>query len=152
MAHIHRAIDFTVGALIVFGGKVLLVHHRETGFWLTPGGHVELDEDTDQALLREIAEETGLGPDDVEIAAERPPFEYGKPLWTPRWVNIHPINSTHRHLALIYLVRAKTNRVTLAPEEHHAIRWFSSEELNDPALNTPSDIRFYGKEAIRLLT
>lgn len=150
MSHIHEAIDFVVNAFIVHDGKTLLVDHRELGCWLPPGGHIELDEDTDQALLREIQEETGLRAADVEILAEKPNVHGAKSLWPPRWVDIHRINDHHRHLALIFIFKAKSDTVRLAEREHRAIRWFSAEELDDPALNTPADIRWYGREAIRL--
>lgn len=154
MPHIHKDIDFTVGAAIVHQGKVLLVDHPRYGMWLMPGGHVELTEDTDEALLREIREETGLGPDDIEVVAERvDPDDAGdaKPLWVPRWMDIHPANPPHRHIALAYLVRANTDHVMLDAGEHREIRWFTAEELGDPALIVPTEARWYAREAIRIL-
>lgn len=154
MPHIHSDIDFTVSAAIVFDRRVLLVDHPRYGVWLTPGGHVELDEDTDQALLREIREETGLEEPDIEIVSERiDPDNAGdsKPLWVPRWMNIHPANAPHRHVDLIYLVRAKTDRIALDRTEHNDIRWFTSDEVGDPKLRMMADGRWYAREAIRLL-
>lgn len=154
MPHIHSDIDFTVSAAIVFDKRVLLVDHPRYGVWLTPGGHVELDEDTDQALLREIREETGLEEPDIEIVSERiDPDNAGdsKPLWVPRWMNIHPANSPHRHIGLIYLVRAKTDRISLDRVEHNDIQWFTREELSDPKLRMFADSRWYAGEAIRFL-
>lgn len=60
MPHIHERYDFVVNAFIVFNNKVLLVHHPKYDKWLPMGGHVELDEDPEEALFREIEEETGL--------------------------------------------------------------------------------------------
>lgn len=40
--------------------KFLLVKHRKAGKWLQPGGHVEPNEDPEEAALRETFEETGL--------------------------------------------------------------------------------------------
>ena len=70
MPHIHDKIDFTVAIFVVQQAKVLLVHHRALGKWLPLGGHIELDEDPEQAALREAREESGL---DVELLGERPP-------------------------------------------------------------------------------
>lgn len=154
MPHIHEAIDFTVGAAIVHRGKALLVDHPRYGMWLMPGGHIELTEDTDEALLREIREETGLGPDDIEVVAERVDSDDAgdtKPLWVPRWMNIHPANPPHRHIALVYLIRAKTDRVKLDDGEHREIRWFAPADLEDTSLAIPPDARWYALEAIRIL-
>ena len=41
------------------GGHVLFVEHPERG-WEIPGGHVEPDEEPEEALHRELLEETGL--------------------------------------------------------------------------------------------
>ena len=52
-----------VGAVIVEGDKVLLVRRgREPllGQWSLPGGAVELGESLEQAIVREVEEETGL--------------------------------------------------------------------------------------------
>ena len=45
------------------GGHVVFVRHPERG-WEIPGGHLKLGESPEQALIREVMEETGL---DVEI-------------------------------------------------------------------------------------
>lgn len=155
MPHIHEAIDFTVGALIVYAGRVCLVNHRELKIWLAPGGHVELGEDTDQALFREIDEETGFTARDLEILSEKPEFpDERRPgfrsLYAPRWMNIHPISATHRHIVLVYVFRAKHDRLRLAEREHHDIRWFTSGELQDPNLTIPGELRWCAAEAIRI--
>lgn len=53
-----------VGALAYDeGGRLLLVRRRNEpgrGLWALPGGRVEVGEDDDTALVREMAEETGL--------------------------------------------------------------------------------------------
>jgi len=53
MAHIHDKIDFTVAIFVVEHGRVLLIHHRKLDRWLPLGGHIELDEDPEQAALRD---------------------------------------------------------------------------------------------------
>ncbi len=60
MAHLHEKIDFTASVYIVREGKVLLHKHKKLGIWLPPGGHIEPEEDPNQAALREAKEESGL--------------------------------------------------------------------------------------------
>ena len=147
MAHIHDKIDFTVAIFVVQDRKVLLIHHRKLDKWLPLGGHIELDEDPEQAALREAKEESGL---DVELLGERPPTtEPGtRALIGPRFLDIHRINATHEHIGMIYWARPRSGATTLAVEEHHEIRWCSAVELE--ALQPPMSnaVKWYCFKAI----
>ena len=93
MAHIHEKIDFTVAIFVVHEGRVLLIHHRKLDKWLPLGGHIELDEDPEQAALREAREESGF---EVELLGERPPTTGPgtRALIAPRFLDIHRITDT----------------------------------------------------------
>ena len=71
MPHIHEKVDFTVEVFIVHNGKVLLRKHDKYKIWLSVGGHIELDEDPNQAAIREVKEEVGL---DVKLFGTAPSF------------------------------------------------------------------------------
>ena len=49
---------FRVSGIFIKDNKILLVDMDDSGFLCLPGGHVELGERTEQALLRELLEET----------------------------------------------------------------------------------------------
>ncbi len=150
MPHIHEKIDFTVSCYIVHDQKVLLVDHRELKKWLPIGGHIELDEDPDQALQREIKEECGL---QVEIVGEKPDMNSPgtKFLYRPSGINIHDINTTHRHTVLVYYGRALTFEPKLQGDEHAAIRWFSRDDLHEPKFAIKPEVIFYCEEALRVV-
>lgn len=152
MAHIHELIDFTVGMYIVYEGKVLFIHHKKQNMWLPIGGHIELDEDPEQALFREIEEETGLTKNDIEILSEKPNFASPaqKYLYTPNLLDIHTINDIHKHIGLLYFIRAKTNEVRLEADAHNDIRWLSKEALHDSKYQIRDDIIYAAEKAIDL--
>jgi len=145
--HIHEKIDFTVAIFVVHQNRILLIHHRKLDKWLPLGGHIELDEDPEQAALREAREESGL---EVELIGERPPTtEPGtRALIAPRFLDIHRIHETHEHIGLIYWARPKNGQMTLAAEEHHDIRWCTVGELDalQPAMSNA--VRWYCRKAI----
>ncbi len=147
MAHIHEKIDFTVAIFVVYDRKVLLVHHRNLSKWLPLGGHIELDEDPETAARREALEESGL---EVELLGERPPTtEPGtRALIAPRFLDIHRISATHEHIGMIYWARPLAGEVTLAPTEHHEIRWCGAEDLEAMVPPVSKAVKWYCRQAI----
>ncbi|ATL86856.1 NUDIX domain-containing protein [Streptomyces malaysiensis subsp. malaysiensis] len=94
-------------AVCIKDGRVLLAHHM-TGNWTLPGGRVEHAEDPFDAVVREVAEETGcdavvehlLGVDSRVIpAAER---------------NV-PGDGPHQNVGIFYQVRLTGGRLRPEP-------------------------------------
>lgn len=75
----------TVGALILNpDGEVLLMRsHKWRDLYVIPGGHIELGERMEDALRREILEETGLAIDEVEYLGHQE-FIYDEAFWKRR--------------------------------------------------------------------
>lgn len=147
MPHIHEQIDFTVAVFIVRSGRVLLIHHRQLDQWLPIGGHIELDEDPEQAALREAEEESGLG---IELMGVRPPTtEDGcRALIAPRFMDIHRINEGHEHIGMIYWARPLSGEVALAEREHHDIRWVTEPELDELRPPMKESVKWYCRQAL----
>jgi len=147
MAHIHEKIDFTVAIFVVHEGRVLLIHHRKLDKWLPLGGHIELDEDPEQAALREACEESGF---EVELLGERPPTtEPGtRALIAPRFLDIHRISETHEHIGMIYWARPKGGKLALAVAEHHDIRWCTVAALDQLQPVMSDAVKWYCRKAI----
>jgi ADP-ribose pyrophosphatase YjhB (NUDIX family) len=59
-----------VGGVLVHEGRVLLIRRGKQplyGRWVVPGGTVELGEPLEEALVREMLEETGLEVEPLEL-------------------------------------------------------------------------------------
>ena len=148
MPHIHDLYDFVVSVFIVHHNKVLLIHHKRYNEWLPIGGHIELDEDPEDALYREIQEESGLK---VRILAETPDIRHQgvKPLPTPSFVDAHRIDARHQHIAFVYFGISSTDKMKLHTREHYEFRWLSKQELKNPAFKLTRSIYFYCVEALK---
>jgi 8-oxo-dGTP pyrophosphatase MutT (NUDIX family) len=149
LAHLHERIDFTVSIFIAQRGRVLFIHHKQLHRWLPVGGHIELDEHPEQAAVREAKEESGY---EVELMGRRPPLaaEDGfLPLMAPLYMDIHRIQEPHWHIGMVYFARVKSGEMALNREEHHDIRWFSPEELDDPKWGLTPPLRFYARESLK---
>ncbi|SNQ47522.1 putative nudix hydrolase [Frankia canadensis] len=70
--------QLVVGAVVQYDGKVLLLKRPDDdfmgGIWELPSGKVDPDESLDEALIREVKEETGL--DVVSIGEYLGCFDY----------------------------------------------------------------------------
>ena len=111
MAHLHEKVDFTVEVFIVFEDKVLLRRHDKYDKWLGVGGHVELDEEPNQAAIREVKEEVGLEVELIDRSRRLQIEDSGySELIPPRYMNIHDINEVHKHLSLVYFAKSKSEK------------------------------------------
>lgn len=137
MAHIHPLYDFTASAFIIYNESVLLLHHKKLGTWLQPGGHIELDEDPEMALWREIEEETGLKKESltiIEAQTKRPFFESSsshKKLPIPFDLNVHPFgnDTQHKHIDFCYLIKSDTDKISQNITESNQLKWFRKKDI-----------------------
>src|SRR6185436_13076548 len=153
MAHIHEKIDFTSSVYIVRDNKVLLHMHKSLNIWLPPGGHIELDEDPNEAAIREAKEETGL---DIELIGESGSYDdspfLARDLVSPRFLNRHFIDREkgHEHVDMAFFARAPEG--SPVPEEEGGImRWFSREEIEKNEVGIVADVRKHALKAIEEL-
>jgi len=104
--------------------RVLLIqrkHEPYTGKWALPGGFVEMDETLDAAVMRELAEETGL----TNVRLEQ--FHtFGAPDRDPRGRTIS--------VAFVALIDLK-RRAVKAADDAEAVEWYTVDDLPELAFD-----------------
>ncbi len=114
-----------VGALIFDGDRILLVERgREPlkGQWSLPGGAVETGEQLEEAIAREVWEETGLQVKPTEIAVI---FER---------ILRDGSDAAEYHYVLIDYVCEVLGGTLCAGDDSNCARWFPLSELDELSL------------------
>jgi 8-oxo-dGTP pyrophosphatase MutT (NUDIX family) len=119
--------------------RVLQIKHGVLGLWLTPGGHCEPDDKSlAGAALRELVEECGVQPDEVE--------RIGGEDSLPLHVSVHPIPANdarrepmHHHFDFRFAYRALSGLSVKLNHEASDHRWvpyaeFAAADLADRPL------------------
>ena len=132
---------FTASGIVLADEQVLLVEHRKLGMWLYPGGHIEPDEDPVQAVLREVAEETGLACRIVTVPRFAHPAATVLP--APFTILVHDIPANaqtplHQHIDLVYVLAPEGGQATPQLEEVTGCRWVPLAGVAD--LHTPPEL------------
>lgn len=113
--------------------KILLIHHKKSGRWQQPGGHIESFENPIEAAVREVAEETGLNIDfllkQVRIINHEETF-----LPVPKYIMEQAIPArgrepAHFHLDIQYVLEIPEQKLVHNKNETHDIAWFTKEEV-----------------------
>lgn len=108
--------------------EVFIVHHKKSGLWISPGGHLDKGETPEQAVNREIEEELGI----ENFFSQRPiPFFFST-------VDIdNPKHPCKRHHDLWYLMQTDGSAFHIDPMEFHETRWVTIDEakklVTDPS-------------------
>jgi 8-oxo-dGTP pyrophosphatase MutT (NUDIX family) len=109
--------------------QVFIVHHKKSGLWLSPGGHIDKGELLLDALNREIKEELGV----TNFFSELP---------KPFLITVTPINnpaqpSCKEHLDIWFLLETDGSNFNVDLHEFHNAKWVYLKEarqmLVDPA-------------------
>lgn len=119
---------------IVFNSQkqILMIYHNKLQVWLPPGGHIEENEIPDDAVLREIYEETGIK---AKILPNKQDLELSdddcRELKRPFTVLLENIEGdwSHNHIDLVYICTALNEDFTIQESEASDIGWFSVEQV-----------------------
>ena len=131
-----------VGAVILDEGKILLEKRKNApgkGKWSIPGGLVDLGESIEQAVIREVKEETGLDvyePRLVDVV---------------NYVSLGEQGAVRYHFVIVdYLVTVKEGKPKAASDAE-ALKWVPFNEVEEYDL-TKSFRRFFQRNRQKLET
>ena len=109
--------------------KVFIVHHKKSGLWLSPGGHIDKGEGLLETLNREINEELG-----VKNFFQEPQ--------SPFLLTITPIENKVQpckvHYDIWYLVPTDGSNFNVDPKEFHETRWLTIDEAEKIVTDVPN--------------
>jgi 8-oxo-dGTP pyrophosphatase MutT (NUDIX family) len=159
----------TVTGFLVHEGRVLLHWHRRNQLWLPMGGHIEPNEDPIEAVLREVAEESGVEAEVLSTAAALP-FANIPQRPPPATILLAPVKSCGlarrlgwdgpvEHIDLVYYTRPRAGLAGLRTDDP-TMRWLDAAELSasrpvapspdEPAVAPPDDVRVLALDALRV--
>jgi ADP-ribose pyrophosphatase YjhB (NUDIX family) len=111
----------SAGAIVIDAGRLLLVSYSDSpsgAYFVCPGGGVIGAERIDQAMIREVREETRLEVDPIKI------------------LFVEDLLSKQQRIVKVwFLCRIKSGRLTDTPEAREegitGVGWYSKDELHD---------------------
>lgn len=109
--------------------EVFIVHHKKSGLWLFPGGHIDKDESPIQTVNREIEEELGVK---EKIKEEIKPFLL---TITPIENRVQPCKE---HLDIWYRFQTNGSEFSVDLREFHDTKWVSITNARKLMIDPPN--------------
>lgn len=113
-----------VGIILIKNGMILLGKRKGahgTGYWSTPGGHLEFGETVEECAFRELAEETGLKALSIKLGP---------------WVNNVIDDDKHYITLFAFVEQFEGTLELLEPNKCEGWEWFESNKLPSPLFPT----------------
>ncbi|MGV9671434.1 MULTISPECIES: NUDIX hydrolase [unclassified Gordonia (in: high G+C Gram-positive bacteria)] len=106
-------------------GRVLLTRRADTDEWAVVSGVLEPGEEPARAIVREIAEETGVSAEVIRLTS----------------VDVtdmitYPNGDQTRYLDVCFLARHISGEPRVADDENTAVAWFATDTLPEPLAQT----------------
>lgn len=108
-------------------GKVLLSMNKNMKTWIPIGGHIDIGETPEEAVIREVAEETGFS---FEFASLPEIYHRGQMrVIKPYHIQIEKVHHHGHHINIVFFGRCTKWNDKKETDENEELRWFSAQEL-----------------------
>ena len=121
--------------------KVFITHHKKSGLWISPGGHIDKGEGLLDTLNREIYEELG-----VKQFFPKIPLPFLLTINDGLKYDIHnapienKVQACKTHFEIWYIVNTDGVNFNIDPKEFHDTKWLTIEEA-EKIVTDPSNKR-----------
>ena len=132
--------------IILTAGKhkathILLIERKNEpykGLWALPGGFIDMDEDLDEACLRELKEETGI--ELIDAVPQTNQATVGTPGRDPRG----------RTITIVYLAHTEEMINPVAGDDAANAKWFETDNLPELAFDHLEIINKFKESLVNL--
>jgi len=125
-----RKAEIVVSAVVISKGKVLLIEHSKLKKWLFPGGHIEPNEIPDDAVIREVKEETNLDISFSDYSTLSGTSDEIEKVACPLYTTFHSVGD-HDHFSLCYRVMPQNPEQMRNNKESTNIGWFDARQVGE---------------------
>ncbi|WP_414047950.1 NUDIX hydrolase [Macrococcus equi] len=115
------------GVIVEQDEKILLEQRADNGLWGIPGGLIEIGEKVKDAAIREVTEETGLIPKDVDLFGIYSGEDYI--VTYPNGVEVYSVT-------IVFYTKHFDGELTIS-KESKKLRFVSREEIINIEINPP---------------
>lgn len=112
---------------LIRDNKVLLTWNKRLQTWIPVGGHIELGETPEEAIKREVLEETGF---EFEFTPKPHKQNNGSlKVLKPHRMQIEDIPNHSTHINTIFIGRCLSSFDKSETDENEKLKWFSQDEI-----------------------